>query len=144
MALKKCENCGVFFGAVGNETLCNNCANPVSKKAVITGDIEHDKFANARSIVYDQPNITPEELVNELRARGIDITIREVMKYVTDGRLTLITVDGGNYCSSCGRNISIGTMCKDCTEKLERFRKPAQQANPKQSEKKKSGMHTKK
>lgn len=143
MALKKCENCGVFFGANGNETLCNNCANPQSKKAVITGDTEHDKFANARSIVYDQPNITPDELVKELVARGIDISIREVMKYVTDGRLTLVTVDGGSYCSSCGRKIMIGSMCKDCTDKLDKFRKPAATEAPKVEEKK-SGMHTKK
>lgn len=143
MALKKCENCGVFFGAENDEKLCKNCSEPKKKKALITGDVEHDKFANARAVVYDEPNITPEELVNELKARGIEITLREIMKYVTDGRLTLVTVDGGNYCSSCGRKISIGTMCKDCTEKLDKFRTPAKpKAEP---EKKKSmGMHTKK
>lgn len=144
MALKKCENCGVFFGAEGNETLCKNCSGPKKKKAVITGDVEHDKFANARAVVYDQPNVTPEELVNELKARGIDITIREIMKYVTDGRLTLVTVEGGNYCLNCGKKIGIGTMCKECTEKLDRFRKaPAAQSNE-PAKKSTSGMHTKK
>jgi len=143
MALKKCENCGVFFGAEGNEVLCKNCTQPKSKKALITGDIEHDKFANARAVVYDQPNVTPEELVNELKARGIDITIREIMKFVTDGRLSLITIEGGSYCASCGRKIAIGTMCKDCSKKLDKFRKPAA-VKPVQPEKKKSGMHTKK
>ncbi|MBI9011879.1 MAG: hypothetical protein JEZ08_06570 [Clostridiales bacterium] len=143
MALKKCENCGVFFGAEGNEVLCKNCTQPKSKRAVLTGDIEHDKFANARAVVYDQPNVTPEELVNELKARGVEITIREVMKFVTDGRLTLITIDGGSYCSSCGTKIALGTMCKDCSKKLDKFRKPAV-AKPVQEEHKKVGMHTKK
>jgi len=143
MALKKCEKCGVFFGAEGNETLCTNCAEPKKKKAVLTGDVEHDKFANARAVVYDQPHITPKELVEELKARGIDITVREVMKYVTDGRLTLVTVEGGSYCTSCGRKIQIGTMCKDCTEKLDRFRTPNKPVE-KVVEQKKSGMHTKK
>jgi len=143
MALKKCENCGVFFGAEGNEKLCTNCAQPKAKKIVLTGDVEHDKFANARAVVYDQPQITPEKLVNELEARGIEITIREVMKYVTDGRLTLVTIDGGSYCSGCGRPISMGTMCKDCSKKLDKFRTPKPQAAP-TPEKKKSGMHTSK
>lgn len=143
MSLKKCENCGVFFGAKNNETLCDKCRNPVSKKALITGDVEHDKFTNARSIVYDQPQITPKELVDELNNRGIKITIKEVMKYVTEGRLTLVTVDGGTYCNSCGRKISIGTMCKDCTAKLDKFRKPAQPVKAKTEETKRShGMHT--
>jgi len=144
MALKKCENCGVFFGAEGNEVLCKNCTQPKSKKAVITGDTEHDKFANARAVVYDQPNVTPEELVNELKSRGLDITIREVMKYVTDGRLTLITVDGGSYCSSCGTKISLGTMCKECSKKLDRFRKSSKPEPKKEEPKKTSGMFTKK
>lgn len=143
LALKKCENCGVFFGAEGNETLCENCRAPHGKKALITGDVEHDKFTNARAIVYDQPQITPKELVEELNNRGIAITISEVMRYVTEGRLTLVTVDGGTYCTGCGRKIQIGTMCSDCSDKLDRFRKPAQA--PKKEEKAKSrGMHTSK
>ncbi len=143
MALKKCENCGVFFGSENGETICKNCAQPKRRKAVITGDPEHDKFANARSVVYDQPNITPEELVKELNARGVEVSISEVMKFVTDGRLTLITVEGGTYCSSCGTAIGMGTMCKACSEKLDRFRKPP---TPKKAPEPvhKPGMHTKK
>lgn len=144
MALKKCEQCGVFFGAEGNETMCKTCTEPQRKKAVITGDAEHDKFANARAVVYDQPNITPEELVNELNERGIKITIREVMRYVTEGRLTLVTVEGGSYCTSCGRKIGIGTMCKDCSDKLDRFRTPEAKPKAEPAKKKSGGMHTKK
>lgn len=141
MALIKCENCGVFFGADGIEKLCNKCALPKFKKAVMTGDTEHDKFANARAVVYDQPQVTPKELVVELEARGIEITIREVMKYVTDGRLTLVTVEGGTYCAACGRSITIGTMCKDCTKKLDKFRTPTPNKTSVE-ETKKAGMHT--
>lgn len=145
MTLKKCENCGVFFGAENGETLCNKCTSPGRSKAIITGDIEHDKFANARAAVYDQPNITPEGLVEELKFRGIEITVREIMKYVVDGRLTLVTVDGGNYCISCGAKIGIGTMCADCSDKLDKFRKPNElDKKPVEKPKKDThGMHIK-
>lgn len=122
MSLKKCTNCGVFFGAKDTEELCSACLSPISKKAVITGDAEHDKFANARAIVYDIPHISPDNLVKEMVDRGINITIREVMKYVNEGRLALVSEDGGSYCSSCGKKITIGTMCSNCSDKLEVFR----------------------
>lgn len=143
MALTKCSNCGKFFGAGGQETMCIECRTPNKKKAVLTGDVEHDKFTNARTVVYDTPNITPEGLVNELKERGIEITLKEILKYVADGRLNLVTIDGGTYCSGCGTKILIGTMCSSCSDKLERFRKPTQAAAPAEV-KKAGGMHTKK
>lgn len=144
MALKKCEKCGKFFGQEGDGTLCYECRNPQGKKAILTGDIEHDKFTNARAAVYDSPHLTPKELVEELKNRGIDITLKEILNYVSEGRLTLVTIEGGTYCSSCGRKIMIGTMCSDCSDKLEKFRKPAAQPTKQPEEKKKGGMHTKK
>lgn len=141
MALKKCENCGKFFGQEGDESLCHACSHPSGKKTVLTGDIEHDKFTNARAAVYEMPHLSPKELVDELANRGVDITVREILNYVTEGRLTLVTIDGGTYCSSCGNQISIGTMCSNCSDKLDKFRKPVEK--PKAPEKPKAGMHTK-
>lgn len=142
MALKKCENCGKFFGADDNETLCHDCREPEKRKVVLTGDIEHDKFTNARAIVYEQPHITPKELTEVLNEMGIKITLKEIMRYVTEGRLQLITIDGGTYCSNCGRQISIGTMCSDCSDKLDKFRKSPEPVKKKEPEKKSKGMHT--
>jgi predicted amidophosphoribosyltransferase len=144
MALVKCEKCGKFFGQEADETLCHTCREPNKKKAVLTGDIEHDKFTNARAIVYESPYITPKELTEELNERGVKITLQEVMKYVTDGRLTLVTVDGGTYCSGCGRKITMGTLCSDCSDKLDRFRKPHVEKEKPISKKASAKMHTKK
>lgn len=142
MALKKCENCGKYFGAEENETLCHECRAPGKRKVAMTGDLEHDKFTNARALVYDHPHITPKELAEELTNMGIPTTLKEILKYVSDGRLTLVTVDGGTYCSSCGRKIMLGTLCSDCSDKLDRFRKPAAKKQPEPTDKKKAGMHT--
>ncbi|MBN2795905.1 MAG: hypothetical protein JXR88_10905 [Clostridia bacterium] len=145
MPLQKCEKCGKYFGAENGETLCTDCSSTSKKRAIVTGDIEHDKFTNARALVYDHPHITPQELADELTAMGLKTTIKEIMKYVTEGRLTLVTVDGGTYCSGCGRKIMIGTLCSDCSDKLDKFRKPAATSKPKDdTEKKFVGMHTQK
>jgi ribosomal protein L32 len=144
MALKKCENCGKFFGAENDETLCHDCSSTNTRKVITTGDVEHDKFTNARAIVYDHPHITPSELADELTNMGLKTTIKEIMRFVTEGRLTLVTIDGGTYCSSCGRKIMLGTLCSDCSDKLDKFRKPATPAKTQTEDKKYVGMHTKK
>lgn len=144
MALVVCENCGKFFGQEKDEKLCKECGQPERKKAVLTGDIEHDKFTNARAIVYEVPHISPKELTEEMVARGIPITLQEILKFVTDGRLQLVTVDGGNYCNGCGRAINLGTLCSNCSEKLDRFRKPATSTEKPMSKKPTAKMHTKK
>jgi predicted amidophosphoribosyltransferase len=142
MALKKCENCGKFFGVEDNETLCHECREPNKKKVKLTGDIEHDKFTNARAIVYEQPHITPKELAEVLTDMGIKTSVKEIMRYVTEGRLTLVTVDGGSYCSSCGRKIMLGTLCSDCSDKLDKFRKSPEKPKQTEKENKRKGMHT--
>lgn len=142
MALKKCTQCGVFFGGEGDT--CSKCNTPNGIKVIVTGDIEHDKFMNARAVVYEMPHISPDELVKRLNEMDVDITIKEVLAYVKAGRLSLVTEDGGTYCLSCGKRIMIGTMCADCTAKLEIFRassKPVKKEEPKPI---KTGMHTKK
>lgn len=142
MALVKCETCGVFFGADSGETHCKKCTSPTTKKIIITGDVEHDKFVNARAMVYDQPHISPDALVSALREVNIDISVKEIMGYVREGRLALVSEDGGSYCASCGKPIMIGTMCKICTEKLEKFRNNVSKVVQHDDNKKTSGMHT--
>ena len=142
MALVRCDKCGKFFGQEDDEKLCHTCREPDRKKAIITGDIEHDKFTNARAIVYDSPHITPKELTEELNRRGIKITLQEIMRFVTEGRLTLVTIDGGTYCSGCGKKITIGTMWSDCSDKLDRFRKPPENKEKPVSKKPESKKHT--
>jgi len=115
--LKKCENCGRFFGDE-NETLCSSCRN-TNLKFKSTGDPERDKFVAARDVVYENPDISPQGIVDLLEENGIEITTREILKYVDEGRLSLNTIKEGNHCERCGTKISIGKYCDRCRVKME-------------------------
>ncbi len=137
MALKKCEKCGVFFGAENDENLCKNCRTPNRTKAVITGDIEYDRYINSRNIVFDNPRISPEDLVEAVKEKGIDINIDHIIKYILEGKLTLETGFIGSYCIKCGAKINDGTICAPCEMKM-KFK----EVDTEEEEKKHRGMFT--
>ncbi len=137
MALKKCEKCGVFFGAESDEALCKNCRTPNKTKAVITGDVEYDRYINSRNIVFDNPHISPENLVEAVREKGIDITIDHVIKYILEGKLTLETGFVGAYCIKCGAKINEGTICSHCEMKMK-----FEEVDTKKEKEKHHGMFT--
>lgn len=119
--LKKCESCGKFFGASDDGVkLCASCA-----EGEITGlkhikDPKEQRFVVARNIVYENPDISPENLVKEMKDRGIEISIKEIMGYVREGRLTLKNANpNDNFCEDCGKRILSGRRCPSCTRKFE-------------------------
>ncbi|MCA0384092.1 MAG: hypothetical protein LCH34_00695 [Firmicutes bacterium] len=119
--LKKCEKCGRFFGDEG-QTVCSACRMS-SKGFKSTGDPERDKFVMTRDIVYENPDISPQGIIDIMSDMGVEITIREIMKYVDEGRLSLNTVKDGNHCQRCGTRISFGKYCDRCRFKLEQQNK---------------------
>lgn len=119
--LKKCESCGKFFGASDDSvTLCATCA-----EGEITGlkhikDPKEQRFVVARNLVYENPDISPEALVKQMKDKGIDISIREIMGYVREGRLTLKNANPDDrFCEDCGKRILSGRRCPTCTKKFE-------------------------
>lgn len=119
--LKKCESCGKFFGADDDRvTLCASCS-----EGEITGlkhikDPKEQRFVVARNLVYENPDISPEALVKEMKEKGIDISIREIMGYVKEGRLTLKNANPDDmFCEDCGKRILSGRRCPTCTRKFE-------------------------
>lgn len=119
--LKKCTNCGKFFGD-DDQTLCSDCRNP-NRKFKTTGDISRDKFLAARDIVYDNPDISPQGIVDLMEEMGIEISVREILKYVDEGRLSLNVSKEGNHCLRCGTRIPLGKYCDRCRIKMEAERK---------------------
>lgn len=146
--LRKCDSCGKFFGAEADETLCSSCAIE-SPGAKIFDDPEMNKFACARRMVYDFPDISPDELVVRMEGEGVEITKKEIMKYVKDGRLSMKSVSEGRYCEDCGRGILSGRLCPKCTRQLESLIESRNQTDVVgtrvikggDSEKKTQGMH---
>lgn len=115
--LIKCEKCGRFFGDDGN-TLCSSC-RITTRKFKSSGDPERDKFLMARDLVYDNPDISPQGIIDLMAEMGMDITIREILKYVDEGRLTLNTIREGNHCQRCGTKIGFGKYCDRCRFRIE-------------------------
>lgn len=118
--LKKCENCGKFFGAeTSDRVLCEECSIPEGLENVMGLTYEEKKYELARSIVYDNPEISPEELIKVMDDKGVEIKLKEIMSYVREGKMTLKSADGGVFCEACGKRILSGRLCPKCTHKFE-------------------------
>ncbi len=116
--LKKCEKCGRFFGDEDSNSVCTACRLS-TRSFKSTGDPERDKFTATRELVYDNPDISPQGIIEIMEEMGFTITIREIMKYVNEGRLSLNTEKNGNHCLSCGTKIGFGKYCDRCRMKIE-------------------------
>ncbi len=118
--LKKCENCGVFFGATDdNQIICESC-----KVSEVTGkgkgvSLEDLKYEAAKDIVRQNADISPERLIKEMDEAGFKLNLREIMNYVKQGKMTLKGVADGVFCEECGKKILSGRLCPTCTKKLE-------------------------
>ncbi len=119
--LKQCEKCGKFFGAkVEEDVLCSECAVPEALEHIIGMNLEEKKYELARSIVYDQPDISPEELIKQMRDQKIEITVKEIMSYVREGKMILKGAENGIFCEDCGKKILSGRRCPKCTKAIEK------------------------
>lgn len=116
--LRKCEQCGRFFGDEGDSKICSACRLS-TRNFKSTGDPERDKFQATRDAVYDNPDISPQGIIDLLAEMGIEITVRQIMKYVDEGRLSLNTDKVGNHCLGCGKKIGFGKYCDRCRLKQE-------------------------
>ena len=116
--LKKCEKCGRFFGDEDSNNICTACRLS-TRNFKSTGDPERDKFTATRDLVYDNPDISPQGIIDIMEEMGMTITIREIMKYVDEGRLSLNTAKVGNHCLGCGTKIAFGKYCDRCRVKME-------------------------
>jgi predicted amidophosphoribosyltransferase len=119
--LVKCESCGKFFGTEDKDKkLCSSCDTQVAKTGFEYEDVEEQKFKLSRSIVYDNPDIAPDALIEQINETGLTITLKEIMKYVREGRLTMTSVDGSIFCEDCGKKILGGRLCPTCSKNLEK------------------------
>lgn len=118
--LKQCETCKKFFGADSDEVKhCAACLQGESTGLGHISDPREQRFFVARNIVYENPDISPEKLVKQMKEQNIEITIKEIMEYVKEGRLTLKNADVNMLCEDCGKRILSGRKCPACTKRFE-------------------------
>ncbi len=118
--LKQCEKCGVFFGADdASQVMCESCQVSKVNSRIKSGSVEELKYQEAKEIVRENPDISPEKLIKEMNEIGFKLTLREIMDYVKQGRMTLKGATDGVFCEECGKKILSGRLCPTCTKKLE-------------------------
>ena len=146
--LKKCIDCGVFFGAESEDDVkCKKCKLSLHKFKS-SGDEAYDKYLLTRELVYENPDISPDGIVELMRDFGKEITRNEIMAYVREGKLTLASITNGRHCQECGVKIDSGKICKRCenkkeVDKLNQTATKETDSTPKVTQPK-SGMHIKK
>lgn len=119
--LVKCETCGKFFGTDNSDQKqCSACSVTGERLARHVAESGDPKFVMAREIVYDQPEISPEDLKKAMAEIGVDISVREIMGYVKEGRLSMVNNPGAVLCEECGRPIMSGRLCPKCSSNLEK------------------------
>ncbi len=118
--LRQCQKCGKFFGAENDENLlCSECSVPDALEDVRGLNLEEKKYEMARNIVYDNPDISPEEVIKKMREAGVDISVKEILNYVREGKMILRGAEDGVFCEDCGKKILSGRRCPKCTKKME-------------------------
>ncbi len=149
--LIRCEECGKFFGSeTESNNICSSC-----KQGEVTGlkhikDPEEQRFVVARNLVYENPDISPDVLVKAMQDMGIEVTIKDIMRYVREGRLTLKNAEIENICEDCGKRILSGRKCPTCTKAFEEtiaktmkeVKKEVQEDKIKDENKKKQTMYS--
>ncbi len=146
--LKKCEECGRFFGAESeSQTLCQACRPIENTVSGSNENLEARKLRMARNIVSENPNIMPEQLIKEMAERDIEISLKEIMRYVEKDYMILKINSNQYFCEDCGKKILSGRLCPTCTKRFEKkiAKKPALPTEEPEVLKKKigSGMHYK-
>ena len=94
---KRCKLCGrIFQGRVSE--YCEECLRKMD-----------EKFIKVRNYLYEYPNATVMEVVEET---GVDE--ETILRLLEDGRLQMRDVRGMLRCEKCGRPIQGGRLCENC------------------------------
>ena len=103
MDLKKCINCNQIFAAAQGQNICPDCLAE-----------EENKFELVKDYLWDNPGATIPEV-----SEATDVGEAIIKKFVREGRL--VELQGSNIkveCKNCGKAISEGKYCSECSNKL--------------------------
>jgi len=140
--LTKCTECGKFFGNSNGEDVCDSC-KVVGGNYDEIENLDEVLFQETRNYVYDNPNVSPEDVIAHLGEKGLTITRKIIMDYVRNGLIVLVSVEGKITCEDCGRTILSGRFCPTCTRKKEASMGAPTLERREEEEEAHGGMYTK-
>lgn len=99
---KKCVSCGKMFLEIRKSDLCPEC---LAK--------ESDSFQKVKNYLYDYPGSTASDI-----AKFTGVSEPLIVKWYEDGRLEKSNIKATKKCKICGRPITVGEICKNCTDEM--------------------------
>ena len=101
--LSNCEKCGVLFNKIASG-LCPTCIEK-----------EDEQFEKVRKYLHRNPNASMSEVSEQT-----EVEPETIEKFLRDGRLQegKIVISEELTCISCGAQISIGSLCRNCAEAI--------------------------
>lgn len=115
MAVVNCKICGHIFEDRLEKKICIECSRADDKI-----------FLAVREFLYEYPNSKIFEVIEALSDDGIDVTEKEIIRYIRMGRL--IITDENPFiiitCEVCGASIRTGRLCEKCKSSFLKGMKP--------------------
>lgn len=103
MDLRNCPECGKVFAFI-RTNLCSSCQQ-----------IDEENFKKVRMFIAKNPG---EDIVTV--SKETEVSENKIIRYLRDGKIAVATQDSNIRleCEVCGKLISTGRFCKDCSGRL--------------------------
>jgi len=103
MKLISCRGCGLVMVKLSRD-VCNACFQK-----------EEELFALVRDFIRANPNAAIIEV-----AESLNVSEAQINYFVNSGRLERLGVNVPHPCQTCGRVITTGLICSECSEDLKK------------------------
>lgn len=101
---KRCKRCGAIYQNRSG-SYCEKCFKEMDEKYVLI-----------RDYLYDNPNATPKEVMDET---GVEESI--ILLFLKEGRLQMKSAEGLIRCEKCGKPITHGNLCDNCRNAMSKL-----------------------
>lgn len=103
MKLISCRGCGLVMVKLSRD-VCNACFQK-----------EEELFVQVKDFIRANPNAAVHEV-----AEALNISVNQINYFIKSGRLERLGVNVPHPCQTCGRIITTGLICPDCSDDLKK------------------------
>lgn len=98
---KQCKECGNIFQNPSSD-ICPKCTKE-----------QDEQFEKIKKYLYKNPGAGVMEV-----AEATEVEEKLILHFLKEGRIELSEPDGSIRCEKCGKAISSGRMCLECSKEL--------------------------